>query len=96
MSDLVGVCVNLYFDLQNRGNTSTTVPLTVKQITDAYESSSEKKSTLMIDGVDVYNVRSKLIVLVTGPSLVWHCLFIWYKIAFVMNGLAESIVKKEN
>lgn len=29
----------------------------MKQITDAYESISEKKSTLIIDGVDVDNVR---------------------------------------
>ncbi|KAF3341232.1 replication protein A subunit A-like protein [Carex littledalei] len=41
---------------KSRVNLSATVPLTVKQITDAYESSSEKKSTLIIDGVEVDNI----------------------------------------
>ncbi|KAJ1692461.1 hypothetical protein LUZ63_009159 [Rhynchospora breviuscula] len=40
---------------KTRGNRSTTIPLTVKQITDAYESSSQK-SELIIDGVDVGNI----------------------------------------
>ncbi|XP_078161290.1 replication protein A 32 kDa subunit A-like isoform X2 [Carex rostrata] len=41
---------------KSRGNSSATVPLTVKQIRDAYESSSEKRSTLIIDGVDIDNI----------------------------------------
>lgn len=50
-----------YFFLQNR-DAQSLLPLTIKQINDAFQSSDDK-SNLIIDGVDVNTVRSLNLVL---------------------------------
>lgn len=51
-----------YFFLQNR-DAQSLLPLTIKQINDAFQSSDDKSNNLIIDGVDVNTVRSLNLVL---------------------------------